>query len=282
MARPDTATSKTFTPPAMAIEAKHSDAGELMAAAYRIDHLASLLCNTWRGPARDPNGAFHYVDRMLDDGTVVARTGVFTDYLDMTYLRFEMVMDTQVCHPFVMLIEDYRPEPDCATLTGDGATLAMMLATYRDGLTKTATDLFAGRTPTPVGGVADAVLDLLDTVLEGRIPDHALSLSTGQFPNGLAYACVASGHEFSLPTTPILTASALAVIEGSVGPAAAFRVDHNHEGPTYHFDAVRQETTTFRPTSRRRRIGSLERPTSRIGREGLTQEFVAIHHAIAR
>ena len=99
MARPDTATSKTFTPPAMAIEASHTDPGELMAAAYRIDHLASLLCNTWRGPARDPNGAFHYVDRMLDDGTVVARTGIFTDYLDMTYLRFEMVMDTQVCHP---------------------------------------------------------------------------------------------------------------------------------------------------------------------------------------
>lgn len=158
-------------------------------------------------PTRGPNGAFHYDDRMLDDGTVVARTGIFTDQLDMTYLGFEMVMDTQV-FSLVMLIQDYRPEPDCQMLTGVGATLAMMLATYRDGLKKTASDLLTGGTPTPVGGVADAVLDLLDTVLEGRIPDHSLSLSTGQFPNGLAYACVASGHEFSLPTTPILTASA--------------------------------------------------------------------------
>jgi hypothetical protein len=266
----------------MALEVKYSDACELMAAAYRIDHLASLLCRTWRGPARDPNGAFHHVDRMLDDGTVVARTGIYTDYLDMIYLRFELVSDTQACHPFAMRILDYRPEPDCPMLTGDGSTLAMMLAVHRDGLTKTAGDLLAGRSPTRTSGVADAVIDLLDTLLEGRIPDDTVSLSTGQFPSGLAYACVAFGHDFSLPTIPILTASALAVIEGTVGPAAAFRVDHDREGPTYHFDALRQETNTFRPTTRRRRIGSLERPTSRIGREGLTEEFVAIHHAIAR
>lgn len=282
MAMHDQANTTTFTPPAMALEVKFSDACEMMAAAYRIDHLASLLCNTWRGPARDQNGAFHHVDRMLDDGTVVARTGIFTDYLDMTYLRFEMVMDTAACQPFVILIEDYRPGPDCPALTGDGASLAMLLATYRDGLTKTASDLFAGRAPAVTCGVADAVLDLLDTVLEGRIPDHAVSLSTGQFPSGLAYACISSGHDFSLPTTPILTPSALAVIEGTVGPAAAFQVDYDRDGPTYHFDAVRQEMTTFRPTTRKRSISSVERPTSRIGREGLTQEFVAIHHAIAR
>lgn len=230
-----------------------------MAGRAIIDHLASLLRRTWRGPARDPNGAFHHVDRMLEDGTLVARTGIFTDYLDMTYLRFELVSDTQACHTFVMLIEDYRPEPDCPMLTGDGSTVAMMLAVHRDGLTKTAGDLLAGRSPMRTSGVADAVIDLLDTLLEGRIPDDTVSLSTGQFPSGLAYACVASGHDFSLPTIPILTASALAVIEGTVGPAAAFRVDHDCEGSTYHFDAFRQETNTFRPTSRGRRIDSLER-----------------------